>query len=761
MKMGKRMLALLLCAALMAGLLAIPAAAEESDEAAALREGIFSRYETYITGSNTFTGLINGGNYSHWLWAEEIMSKSLAEKGVMWASDFLLGTRLNKDAYVEYLAKILTLFDMSFVATVSAQAEYTEISSGLEKLYDLGTATVEAVVQAAGLGEIGEGIKFLLSGVGAMEGLSDFTLTYSQAMLSMYFAQNYKEKVAFLEAIRDNTDDKALKKAAEVMIESTGAICSYYEWLMVKDTALDLSALVRGGADFGDFIEVFFKNASNGFAEWAEDCANSGLDILASGGDVLAGATLCISYLPSVWIGFKLGSAIMSLFYGDQAELYRESKAMATIGEALCQAIPEINETALTSTDEDAKYEAIYSLVACGEALCYVRLRGEYCAVESVRGSQGAPEDLDEIFENICDRLNRCYDALAKIFPETGRQVVVTVNPETENSVIDTSIAVVDVYVSDSQEVSQTISSGDTLTELYESARSVRDEVVAAVRKYPDLAQYSYYDLKLYEAYATDGALSLQFMDIISEGGVHPNHARFYFTFDLNTGEELAVSDLLDTHNSHALDNLTSALAQVLYDLHVENNKDYDTCVGIIEKVLDPDGYSSNMWGFTADGFTVTFSPYMIASYASGYIEVTVPYSELNGIIDSAYFPTDWASESFQSDVTMDIVGSEEAATYANCFGQTGTAAIWANGALNVTLGEGQTVNGQAYRSNVLFYANYMTAKELYWLPEEEGVYLVEFDVKTDQTTQTTHRGILITASQGSYDSAYTELYEG
>ncbi|MCD7859498.1 MAG: RsiV family protein [Firmicutes bacterium] len=760
MKMYRRMLALLLCAALLSGMAAMPAAAEEYDEADTLREGVFTRYETYITGSNTFSGLLNGGNYSHWLWANEIMSKSDVEKGVMWASDFLLGTSLNKDAYVDYLAKILTLFDMGFAETVSAQADYTETSSGMEKLCDLGSATVQAVLQATGVSEIGDGIKLLTSGIGTMEGLSDVTMTYSQALILMHFAENYKEKVAFLEAIRDNTDDEALKEAAEVMIESSGVLCSYYGWLLLKDTTLDFAALVNGGFDIGDCMELIGEGGSKMFADWAADLSFKGADILASGSAVLSGASLCFAYLPCVWAGFQLGSAIMSLFFGDQAELYREAKAMTTIGEALCEAIPAINEIALTSTDEDARYEAIYQLVACGEALCYVRLRGEYCAVESVRGSDGAPEDLDEIFENICDRLNRCYDALAKIFPDDSVQVVVTVDPETENSVIDTSIAVVDVYVSNRQEVSQAITSSETLLEMYESARSVRDDVIADAVKYPELSSYSYYDLKLYGAYATDGALSLEFMEIVNESGVHPNSYRYYFTFDLNTGEELAIADLLDESNPSAEEDLTSALAQVLYDMHVENNKDYDTCLGIIEKVLDPDGYSSTIWGFMADGFTITFSPYMIAAYAMGYIEVTIPYSELSGMIDSAYFPTDWASRSFQSDVTVDTVGSEEAAGYDNCFGQTGTAAIWASGALNVTLGEGKTVNSQAYLSNVLFYANYMTARDLYWLPEE-GVYLVEYDVKTDQTAQTTHRGILITASGGSYASDYTELYEG
>ncbi|MCD7768674.1 MAG: hypothetical protein LUH36_00930, partial [Oscillospiraceae bacterium] len=533
MKIHKRMLALLLCVALLAGMPAIPAMAEESNEAEALREGIFTRYDTYINGNNTFTDLIDSENYSHCLWADEIASKSLAERGVMWASDFLLGTWLNTDAYVEYLSKIMVLFDMGFSETVSAQAEYTETSSGLEKLYDLGTTTVEAVLQAAGVSELGEGIKFLTSGIGTMEGLSDFTLTSTQALLVMNFAQNYKEKVAFLEVIRDNTDDDALKAAAEAMIETSGVLCSYYVWLLLKDTSLDFLALVNGGFGVGDAIEKFCELGSERFLIWAQECTNAGLEILSSANEVFSGAALCISYLPSVWVGFKLGGAIMSLFYGDQAELYRESKAMATIGEALSHAIPDINETALTSTDEDVKYEAIYNLVACGEALCYVRLRGEYCAVESVRGSQGAPEDLDEIFDNICDRLNRCYDALAKIFPEDSKQVAVTVNPETDNSVIDTSIAVVDVYVSNSQDISQAITSSESLTELYESARSERDEVVATAREYPELSQYSYYDLQLYEAYATDGALSLEFMDIITESGVQPNSTRFYFPFDL------------------------------------------------------------------------------------------------------------------------------------------------------------------------------------------------------------------------------------
>lgn len=121
--------------------------------------------------------------------------------------------------------------------------------------------------------------------------------------------------------------------------------------------------------------------------------------------------------------GFEIGGHLGRVLFGmgDEYEHYREMIIMDDIGTALAAAFPKY---AAPAGDKhvvgDSRYDTTFRMVAAGEALCYVRLKGEYSILEYEKGKQGAPDDkeLDRLYASAADRMNLCYMALASIFPE-------------------------------------------------------------------------------------------------------------------------------------------------------------------------------------------------------------------------------------------------------------------------------------------------------------------------------------------------------
>lgn len=752
---AKRFTALALSLLLLLGVLPAPVWAEEAAEAEAMRAGVFQRYEDYYYGVNNDLLLRNTANYAYCAWADDIESRSGAEKAILWATHKLLGKSLDTDAYIEYLTKILAMQERGFTETLSAQAEYTAQANAVQQAVQLGSVSFSAVLDMGLLEKAAKTLKSLGAGVDLIQSAAATVSNVSEALVLLHFGESYEQKLSLLEAIRDNTDDKHLKEAAEALIGTATLEFSYYVEQLGKKAFgdyADFTLNLNGAYDFSELLETAATELADNFEPWAKFALTGGGDMAAARLAALPKAALygvgkfvsAASYLKA---GFSIGGAVMALFFADDVELFREMKAMDVTGDALSAALVGLSES-IDNSEGEEKYAAIRDFVAAGQGLCYVRLRGEYCAVESIRGKDSAPDNLDEIFGRTTDLLSRAHNALARIFPDTERQVIVTVSEEnTAEAAAQTSIARIQVHVSDKPEVGEAIVSGEALTALYTSAAEERDDVIEQGRRYA--AGYPYdYTLKLFDAYATSGALSLQFMAAAYLGGAHPMSSRFTYTFDLETGALLTLEDLIDDENAQARDSLIDAFTQALRSA----KPDLPDPAGNIRSVFDGT-QTQNYWYFTRDGLAITFPPYAIAAYGAGYITALVPYDALNGLIDSTWLPSDRSSQRFTA--ACSFYPREEAlgGDYTNFYGAESTFGVSADGdALDVIAGEGYSSATSTYRDNVLFYANFLTAADLVWLPETgTQTYIVESIVKNDFKSEGTPHASLFTAESGGF----------
>lgn len=177
-----------------------------------------------------------------------------------------------------------------------------------------------------------------------------------------------------------------------------------------------------------------------------------------------------------------------------------------------------------------------------------------------------------------------------------------------------------------------------TLTERLTVAQETIDEYAGMAREqYAELGDatmetwggYS----QIYSAEMTrgDGVLSVHCTVSSYTGGAHGNTEEFGLTFDLSTGELLTVEDIaedLEGLKSHVAESVTAQAAEM----------DEGTITGDIdafaEGVLD-----TEQWYLNEEGLVVFASPYEIAAYAVGTISFTIPYSELEGLLNSSLLP--------------------------------------------------------------------------------------------------------------------------
>ncbi len=123
-------------------------------------------------------------------------------------------------------------------------------------------------------------------------------------------------------------------------------------------------------------------------------------------------------------------------------------------------------------------------------------------------------------------------------------------------------------------------------------------------------------------------------------GGAHPNHGSSSINFDPATGNWIKLSEVLDN-------------ADLLPDgIRTELTKAYPDYEGLLEEIDsfyfrgdedDPDQFKQKLkddtysWNIDEKGLTIFFSPYEIASYATGYLEVTLSPQDYPDLIKKEY----------------------------------------------------------------------------------------------------------------------------
>lgn len=107
-------------------------------------------------------------------------------------------------------------------------------------------------------------------------------------------------------------------------------------------------------------------------------------------------------------------------------------------------------------------------------------------------------------------------------------------------------------------------------------------------------------------------------------GGAHGMPYLIGFTFDLETGERLMLSDIISNTEDELKDIVTQFFVKMMEE-HPEVGY-WDDSEEYIRGITDMDA----LFYLTEEGITFYVGPYAISSYAAGFQEVTIPYHEFD-----------------------------------------------------------------------------------------------------------------------------------
>lgn len=124
--------------------------------------------------------------------------------------------------------------------------------------------------------------------------------------------------------------------------------------------------------------------------------------------------------------------------------------------------------------------------------------------------------------------------------------------------------------------------------------------------------------------------LSVIFIEDEYLGGPHPETMYTTFTFDLVNERQLLWPDLLA--DGMTLDAIAAIVQPKLAETLTEMTDPEWLATGTAPT---PENYAN--FALTADGLLILFPPYQVAAYAAGPQQITLPYSDLAGILKPDY----------------------------------------------------------------------------------------------------------------------------
>lgn len=128
--------------------------------------------------------------------------------------------------------------------------------------------------------------------------------------------------------------------------------------------------------------------------------------------------------------------------------------------------------------------------------------------------------------------------------------------------------------------------------------------------------------------------LSLFCNSVSFRGGAHPSVVTDSVTYDLETGDELWLDDILAPECTS--DTLLQLILQKLAEQ--QDSLYYDYAEALKDRFSDS-LHNIHDWYFSQNGLCFHFAPYDIAPYSSGTIIAELPYDTLDGILKEKYVP--------------------------------------------------------------------------------------------------------------------------
>jgi hypothetical protein len=114
-------------------------------------------------------------------------------------------------------------------------------------------------------------------------------------------------------------------------------------------------------------------------------------------------------------------------------------------------------------------------------------------------------------------------------------------------------------------------------------------------------------------------------------GAAHPGAALETWTFDLGTGQRLALADLFSPGVGY-LDIIATEARRTLLDRYATDRSARQW----VKDGTRPKEANYSGWALTPDGLEITFGQYQVAPYVAGMPVVVIGWSRLAGVLDPA-----------------------------------------------------------------------------------------------------------------------------
>lgn len=244
----------------------------------------------------------------------------------------------------------------------------------------------------------------------------------------------------------------------------------------------------------------------------------------------------------------------------------------------------------------------------------------------------------------------------------------------------------------------------DFLTRI-DSTRANADMVAQqAQANYTAGANWSPYKYHIYYSptRVDQGIISLFGTRTTYTGGMHSDQGCLSVSYDVATGDYLTLGSILN-HVDNKQD-LCELVLDKLEALDYQYSL-FDGYENVVTERFMADESSDEAFYFTNTGLCFYFAPYELAPYATGIITIEIPYGELPGILNDAYFPDEYQPSSGK----LLIEASEDA--NASSFAQLMEVVIHPEGE-QVLLSSEKTVR------NLTITKGTWTPDGLYYLPD-------------------------------------------
>ena len=129
--------------------------------------------------------------------------------------------------------------------------------------------------------------------------------------------------------------------------------------------------------------------------------------------------------------------------------------------------------------------------------------------------------------------------------------------------------------------------------------------------------------------------LSMYGIQVLSADSSHGTTAGVSVTYDLLTGQRLALKQILKA--DYSADNLANAIVDALTD-YADDGILYSDHAYVISEMFSTNTPVEN-WYFSSNGLCFYFAPYEIAPYNAGIIIAEISYEKLIGLLKDEYFP--------------------------------------------------------------------------------------------------------------------------